>query len=216
MVSRSGVVPVTQKTENKHNGNLAQNSSSVQKKQPLAPGLEQPVVMNKTIVPETKPIVENQNNNNGLPTNDNWGSWINTLGVNGILLQIIKNTEFKNYDGKNIVLKLDNRAKPLVNQKRIDDLESRLKQVLNTEVKLMLEYADAASRTGHHISMQANASQVAAEVKTPAKLEQQQKKEKKEQLVAKLKNDPNINSIMKTFNGELQLDSVELLDEPIE
>ncbi len=142
---------------------------------------------------------EHKSTNLNIPDKANWSHWFNKLNLTGIHLQIIKNTEFYSFSENKLVLRLDNRVKALVNQKRIEEISKKISQLLNQEVKLILE-----NGTDNQDEL--------TRVATPARIELEQKQQKHEDLVAKLQNDPNIESIMKTFDGELKLDSIELIE----
>lgn len=152
-----------------------------------------------------KPLVEINklelgSGNQNIPDKANWHIWVKQLNLTGIHLQIIKNTEFQNFSNDNLTLILDRRVKALVNQNRLDDISRRISQFIGKEVKLVLENSSINKDDR-------------VKVITPTHIESEQHQQKHEELVAKLQNDPNIENIMRTFNGELKLDSVELIED---
>lgn len=135
------------------------------------------------------------------PTAANWGIWVNNLDLTGMYLQILKNTEFVQYLDGLLELNIDPRFNALVNDKRVQEIESKLEHSFKADGKI------------HKIKLKINKTDKnQSAIATPANVEQADKQKKHENLVANMQDNPHVKEIIKTFNGELRLDSVELTD----
>lgn len=147
---------------------------------------------------ETKKQLKTQEVGNQINLDkSNWSNFVNQLNLIGILLQILKNSEFISFSNQKLTIRIDNRLSALVSPQRLQDIEKSIQDKYNSDIKLIVEKNNNNQQ----------------DIKTPAGLEKKQKQEKHANLVAKLQNDPNINKIIKTFDGELKIDSVELTED---
>ena len=135
-------------------------------------------------------------------TDNFWLNLIHKLDLKAINLQLIKNCEFVNLTDEQLVLNLDQKFSSLLSQQRRQEIELKLQNICQRDLKLVINIVNAGVTDG--------SNQVIAN--TPAAQEQENQKKKYNNLVANLQKDPNIKELMEVFNGELRLDSVKLTE----
>ena len=138
-----------------------------------------------------------------------WPDLINKLELKALNLQLVKNCEFVDLTAEKLILNLDHKYTSLLNPARQQEIEVKLQSCFKNKIKLIINIIN------HNLPNSSNneSSQAMKHVlNTPAFQEQEDQKKRYDGLVAKLQKDPNIKEIMDVFNGELKLDSVELID----
>lgn len=140
---------------------------------------------------KTNPAIEQQQKQQ---KNLHWPTLIKQLNLTGLTYALAQQCALQSYQNNHLSLCLDPRQAALRSVKQ----ESKLAQALSdyfgqsTTLEIILGAADLS---------------------TPARLEQQHKSQRLEQTTAALQEDPTIQAIMQTFDAKLQPESIQLLDE---
>jgi DNA polymerase-3 subunit gamma/tau len=121
----------------------------------------------------------------------NWSEWIETLGLHGLALSLLRHTQKIEQDAQTLRLALAPQAASLLNQNTQQAIEMAVRRFLGESIQVQIEVAASAST-----------------IETPAKTHQAAAVLHQEEVRADMQRNPHIQAILDAFNGELKVDSI--------
>ena len=149
----------------------------------------------KSIVATTKdPIVTQENKLNLTELSSiNWHEVVSSLNVVGILKQLVEHSAFVSVDNLHLNLAVAPSHAAMLTTDRSTQLQSKLSSYFDAELKLHIETANI-------------------ETETPAARTSREQQERQTDAENSIINDDNVKNIMESFNGHVDLETVQPID----
>ena len=124
---------------------------------------------------------------------ENWHKVVSSLDVVGILKQLVEHSAFVNLESLNLYLAVAPSHSAMLSPERKSQLENKLSEYFNSEVKLHIE-------------------ETKVETETPAARSGRKQQERQADAESSIINDNNVKNILDAFNGHVDLETVQPID----